>query len=750
MRRVASLLTVCFLSCFAAGAADLQPAVTSAMAGKQGAAVVLDVKSGSLLASHRLDIAARSLVRPGSTIKPFVLAALLGTGRGTDSESLLCRRDVRLAGRNLDCSHGDAGVPLTGAQALAYSCNFFFAQAGLRFAPGALAQGLRRAIPAGPTGLAKDEASTSIEEARSPEERQLQALGESAIYVTPLAMLAAYRRLALAHNPSAVIAGLEGAARFGTARLARPDGMTVVGKTGTATGTEAGRRYAWFIGWSPAANPSIAVLVFLEQGRGGADAAPVASEIFAAFRSVRSDQVTLRRYWIERRSVAPVAMSMDDYVAAVLAGEASGFKSVEALKAMAVLVRNYASVNRGRHTKDGFDFCDTTHCQDYRGVAIAPRFQEAALATSGQMLWYGGSPAKVFYHADCGGGTEAAERVWPGLRIPFLHPRQDPFCTRQGSREWNAEIRKDDLVRALKAGGLRTPDPLNSVIVAGRSPSGRAERLQLAGAGVATMAASSFCFAVGRALGWNLVRSTWFEVQDSGDRLRFHGRGRGHGVGLCQTGALRMGEEGNGYREILAFFFPGTELRAAPSKGIDWRAAGGERVEVLSTDPSADARLAPIADALVREIEARVGQPYPLRPQLRVYPSTAVYRDETGEPGWVAASTRGRTVRLQPARLLEPRLRETLKHELLHIWVENKARPGLPLWFREGLALYLVDPRKATAAGKVEDADFNRANTRADLDKAYEQARSRVRRLVDSHGEPSVLTWLTNGQLPVP
>jgi stage II sporulation protein D len=168
-------------------------------------------------------------------------------------------------------------------------------------------------------------------------------------------------------------------------------------------------------------------------------------------------------------------------------------------------------------------------------------------------------------------------------------------------------------------------------------------------------------------------------------------------------------------------------------------------VEVLSPNPAADARLAALGDALVREIEARVGQPLGVRPQVRVYPSTAAFRDETGEPGWVAASTRGRVIRMQPARLIEPRLRPTLKHELLHVWVDRKARPGTPVWFREGVALFLAQPGKALAAGRIDDAAFARARDRATLDRAYEEARSRVRRMVDRHGEATVLGWLATG-----
>jgi hypothetical protein len=83
-----------------------------------------------------------------------------------------------------------------------------------------------------------------------------------------------------------------------------------------------------------------------------------------------------------------VALPMEDYVAGVLAGESSGFSSVESLKAMAVAARSYAARFRGRHQAEGFDFCDTTHCQDLRLTAVTPRLQEATAATEGEMMWY--------------------------------------------------------------------------------------------------------------------------------------------------------------------------------------------------------------------------------------------------------------------------------------------------------------------------------------------------------------------------
>ena len=97
--------------------------------------------------------------------------------------------------------------------------------------------------------------------------------------ITPLELVSAYRRLALQKKPI-VSDALEAATDYGTARLARPPGLKVAGKTGTASDPGNGKIHAWFAGYAPVNLPRIAVVVFLEQGVGGRDAAPIARELF--------------------------------------------------------------------------------------------------------------------------------------------------------------------------------------------------------------------------------------------------------------------------------------------------------------------------------------------------------------------------------------------------------------------------------------------------------------------------------------
>ena len=445
-----------------------------------------------------------------------------------------------------------------------------------------------------------------------------------------------------------------------------------------------------------------------------------------------------------------IAQAMEDYVAGILAGESSGFSSAESLQAMAVTARSYAARFRGRHQSEGFDFCDTTHCQDLRLTAVTPCLEEAAEATEGELLWYEGEPAAAFYHRHCGGTTEAGRFFAPDIRAPYLRQQTDSFCVARGPAEWQSEITRAELQQALTLAEVEAPKSIDSIQVVERTPSGRALRLKLSGSSTTTISASAFRLAVGRALGWDRIRSDLYDVRAAGPRFIFHGRGHGHGVGLCQVGVAEMGKQGRSYRDILAFYFPGTAL-GLTAQGLSWQARSSERVELLSTRPSEDEELLGLAERFLRAGEQRTGWSLSFRPQLRVYPSVAVFRNATGQPGWVAASTRGRIIRLQPSAALRSArtLETTLEHELLHLLIESRARPGLPFWFREGLVLHLVQNAPAGGAGSmpIEDVEriLSRPQSQEELRRAYAAARARVGELVKQRGLPTILSWVERG-----
>jgi penicillin-binding protein A len=282
------LLIILLLSSSLFGA-DFDKALAKVMAGRVGTAVVVNVASGRILGAYRLQTAEWKLARPGSAFKPFTLLALLDSGKLNANDTLTCRRDLHVGTHNLSCSHPQTGQPLDAVTALAYSCNDFFATMGARLTAQQLQQTFRYYGFESPSSLVAQEATGSMKLANTDEERQLQAIGEGDMRVTPLEMLAAYRKIATqrferqASEPMKVIfAGLEASTDYGMARLSSIKGLKVAGKTGTARTDQGTWSNAWFAGYAPANNPQIALVVFLEKGTGPGDAAPLAAEIFEA------------------------------------------------------------------------------------------------------------------------------------------------------------------------------------------------------------------------------------------------------------------------------------------------------------------------------------------------------------------------------------------------------------------------------------------------------------------------------------
>lgn len=258
------------------------------MKGRAGTGVVADVTTGEILAAQAMELAAHRLARPGSTVKPFVLMALLEAGKIEASERLLCRRPLRIGGVRMNCAHASSIVELNAEEAIAYSCNSYFAEAATRLSAAELVQAFRRAGLDSPSGLVKEEASGRIEMPRDREMLQLEALGDRGIEVTALELLGAYRKLALQKRSgatvgadAAVFAGLEESVAYGMAHAANVDGIKIAGKTGTAASRQSARTHGFFVGYAPAEKPEVVVVVYLEQGNGG-EAAGVAQAVFAA------------------------------------------------------------------------------------------------------------------------------------------------------------------------------------------------------------------------------------------------------------------------------------------------------------------------------------------------------------------------------------------------------------------------------------------------------------------------------------
>jgi stage II sporulation protein D len=255
--------------------------------------------------------------------------------------------------------------------------------------------------------------------------------------------------------------------------------------------------------------------------------------------------------------VAVNSVDLEQYVAAVVASEVPPGWPAEALRAQAVAARTFAVAQKvaqgaGARAHLGASVLD----QVYRNAARPPQAAlEAARATAGEVLTWGAAPIAAWFSASCGGVSESAEAAF------HLEPGAAPYA-RGGEndgdvREWTVRVPLSEITAALRK-AHRMEAEIRGVTVQSRTASGRAQEL-----GLETAAGSRRLLAVElrQLLGYGRIPSLFFELSGEGSTAVFRGRGSGHGVGLCQWGARGRALSGASYREILAHYYPGADLR---------------------------------------------------------------------------------------------------------------------------------------------------------------------------------------------
>ena len=240
------------------------------------------------------------------------------------------------------------------------------------------------------------------------------------------------------------------------------------------------------------------------------------------------------------------------------------------LEIQSVIARTYVTSNLGRHEAEGFDLCDTTHCQVYQPSRVTTsRFsaaaQAAARATSGQILLFAGRPAETLFHADCGGHTANASDVWGGAPVPYLRGADDDLPPGT-HRQWRFATERPALLSALNADARSAVgSSLDDIEIVRRDQSGRAAELELRGERDRRIRGDQLRAILSRAFGVQSVMSTRLSIAREGTAFRFEGSGFGHGVGLCQVGAAARARQGDGLEAILRTYYPGSRLtRLAP------------------------------------------------------------------------------------------------------------------------------------------------------------------------------------------
>ena len=255
---------------------------------------------------------------------------------------------------------------------------------------------------------------------------------------------------------------------------------------------------------------------------------------------------------------------LDDYVRGVLEAELPPGFPPEAQKAQAIVIRTYALANADRHLKEGYNFCDLTHCQVYAGRNLPYRsLDEVVKATRRMILMFQGKPIQALYHSTCGGQTSANQKVFEGKALPYLQGVCDEnYCERSPHYRWENFISLKILEAVLKKDSVTNPKgEIKNIAIAESEPDqGRVFSVALEGKRNFTIPTLDLMSVVGRYLGWSQLKSNWFKVEVKEGTAHFEGKGFGHGVGFCQWGARGMAEAGKKFPEILQHYYPGTQI----------------------------------------------------------------------------------------------------------------------------------------------------------------------------------------------
>jgi stage II sporulation protein D len=242
---------------------------------------------------------------------------------------------------------------------------------------------------------------------------------------------------------------------------------------------------------------------------------------------------------------------IETYIRGVIHAEAGHHKSLDFFKVQALSARTYALRNIGRHGNHGYDLCDNTHCQAYKGeYQNNPLIDQAVSETLGEVIVYQDNQLiEAVFSANCGGFTANSEDVWVSS-VEYLRAMPDyNFCEGFDNHAWHVTIPKMDFLG--KMGRYLNVEAVSFEIIP--DISGRVKRVYVNGDSKLTIAGEEL-----RRL--FKLKSSKFHVYDSHSLLFIEGAGFGHGVGMCQDGAYYLSETGMDYHRILKHYYQGVEV----------------------------------------------------------------------------------------------------------------------------------------------------------------------------------------------
>ena len=242
-------------------------------------------------------------------------------------------------------------------------------------------------------------------------------------------------------------------------------------------------------------------------------------------------------------------VQVEQYLAGVVLSEGGPGELPEYYKTQAILCRTYLYKHINKHIEEGFNLCDGIHCQVYkaRGSQITD-ITTAINETAGLVIVDGNSDLiTAAFHSNCGGQTTNSKDVWL-KSFPYFQSIKDPYCQNGNNSTWTRTISVEEWLNYLKENGYSGND-INSVSFEFKQPVRKTNYI-----------VGDFILPLKKIRNdWGL-KSSFFNVNNEDNQIVLKGKGYGHGVGLCQEGAMEMARRGKNFRQIIDFYYKDVEI----------------------------------------------------------------------------------------------------------------------------------------------------------------------------------------------
>lgn len=243
---------------------------------------------------------------------------------------------------------------------------------------------------------------------------------------------------------------------------------------------------------------------------------------------------------------------LDNYIAGVTEAEAGSRSAMEFYKVQAILARTFALAHVTKHSLEGYSLCDQVHCQAYYGKPKDQTIFKALADTKGKVVVDENLNLIIAaFHSNSGGQTANSEDVW-GSRTTYLRSVPDSFSVQMPNARWQRKMLADDWLSYLK---IKHNFPVDDAVAKELALNFKQENRKIfLECNTARVPLKNIRLDL-------QLKSTFFSISPMGkDSILIEGRGYGHGLGMCQEGAMRMVKMGYNYEDVLDFYYRGIQM----------------------------------------------------------------------------------------------------------------------------------------------------------------------------------------------